>query len=181
MRNPLVPFTALHKKVAVSAALAVGVVLSACSGGTGSSSALPSSGAQALAMSHGHALVPRPMPGVKVLTGLECPGQYFVCFYVYPGNPGPYVETIGDGAPLYGYAYIVSNKKPNKIDKKFDQYFYPNPGDPIDTYIDYSGKNPKKPGKVEFTDYWCVSYSESGCSSGGSYLLLGIALAPSGG
>jgi hypothetical protein len=161
-----------------SAALAVGIALSACSSGTGSSPAAPSSGAQALVTSHGHQLVVRPMPGVKMLTGLECGSQYSFCFYVTKGNAGPYVSTSGGSAPLYNVGYIDKNKN-GKLDKKFKDYFYPDPGDPTSQYIIYKGKAPKKAENVKFTDVYCISFTQYGCANGsGSILYLGIALSP---
>lgn len=158
------------------AALAAGLALSACSSGTGSSSAMSSSGAQAVLMHHGHRLVVRPMPGAKILSGPACGSQYSFCFYVTPGNPGPYVETEDDTSPLYNVASIVKSKN-DKIDKKFSNYFSPDPGDPTYQYINYSGKAPKKPKQVKFTDVYCIGFSPSECSNGsGSILYLGIAL-----
>ncbi len=137
---------------------------------------MPSSGAQLVTMSHGHKLVIRPMPGVKMLTGPECGSQYSFCFYVTPGDSGPYVETSDDTSPLYNVGSIVKNKN-DKVDKKFKDYFYPDPGDPTYQYIDYKGKTPKKPTQVKFTDIYCISFSPSGCSnSTGSILYLGIAI-----
>jgi hypothetical protein len=160
-----------------SAAIAAGLALSACSSGTGSSLAVPSSGAQALVMSHGQQLVVRPMPGVKVLTGPSCGSQYSFCFYVEPGNIGPYVSTSGGTAPLYNVGYVDKNKT-GKLDKKFKTYFYPDPGDPTSQYIDYKGKV-KKTETVKFTDVYCISFAPSGCAQGsGSILNLGIALEP---
>lgn len=116
------------------------------------------------------------MPGVKALSGPQCGSQYSFCFYVTPGNSGPYVETSGGTAPLYNVGYITKNKN-GKIDKKFNDYFYPDPGDPTYQYIDYMGKTPKKPGKVKFTDVYCISFTPSGCANGtGSILYLGIAI-----
>jgi hypothetical protein len=159
-----------------SVALAAGLALSACSGGTGPSSAPPSSGAQALTMTNGHQLTTHLMPGVKMLTGPTCGSQYSFCFYVTPGNSGPYVSTSDGGSPLYNVGYIIKNKN-GKVDKKFDDYFYPDPGDPTYQYIDYKGKAPKKPGPVKFTDVYCISFTASGCTNGsGSILYLGIAL-----
>jgi hypothetical protein len=162
-----------------SAALAFGLALSACSSSTGSSSALPSSGAGAMGRSNGHGLVTRLMPGVKPLTGISCNySVYNFCFYVIPGNSGPYVETsAGTGYELYNSAYIDSNKK-GKIDKKFSNYFYPDPGNPTYQYITYKGKSPKKPGKVKFTDYYCIGFSPSSCNGTNYTLKLGIALTP---
>ncbi|MGC9993043.1 MAG: hypothetical protein ABSD52_11710 [Candidatus Cybelea sp.] len=159
------------------AALAAGLALSACSGGTGSSS-VPSSGAQAQTMSHGHKLVTRLMPGVKPLTGIGCDySKYSFCFYVTPGDAGPYVSTSDDTAPLYNVGYIEKNKN-GKVDKKFDTYFYPDPGDPTSQYIDYKHKV-KKTGTVKFTDVYCISFTQYGCAEGsGSILYLGIALTP---
>ncbi len=158
------------------AALAAGLALSACSGGTGSSSAPQSSGAQVLTTSHGHKLAIRPVPGVKMLTGPTCGSQYSFCFYVTPGDSGPYVSTSDESSELYNVGYIDKNKN-GKIDKKFDDYFYPDPGDPTYQYIDYKGKAPKKPGAVKFTDVYCISFSPSGCANGsGTILYLGIAI-----
>jgi hypothetical protein len=158
-----------------SAALAAGLALSACSGGTGSSAAVPS-GAQAQTVIHNDKITVRPMPGVKVLTGPACGSQYSFCFYVTPGNYGPYVETSGGTAPLYNVGYIDKAKN-GKLDKKFIDYFYPDPGDPTYQYIDFTGKTPKKPGKVKFTDVYCISFTPSGCANGtGAILYLGIAI-----
>ncbi|HXB83489.1 MAG TPA: hypothetical protein VNU22_09110 [Candidatus Acidoferrum sp.] len=160
------------------AALAASLALSACSGGTSSSSAVPSSGAQLLVMSHGHKLVISPMPGVKVLTGPSCGTEYNFCFYVEKGNDGPYVSTSDDTSPLYNVGYIDKNKN-GKLDKKFKDYFYPDPGDPTYQYIDYKGKAPKTAGPVKFTDVYCISFSSTGCAEGsGTILHLGIALSP---
>ncbi len=159
-----------------SAALAAGLALSACSNSTGSSAGMPSSGAQVLTSSHGHKLLIRPAPGVKMLTGLECGSQYSFCFYVTPGNAGPYVTTQDDTAPLYNVAHILKNKN-GKVDKKFHTYFYPDPGDPTSQYIKYKGKGPKQPGQVKFTDVYCISFTQDGCANGsGAILYLGIAL-----
>jgi hypothetical protein len=161
-----------------SIALAAGLALSACSSGTGSSSDVPSLGAQALVMSNGHQLVVRPMPGVKTLTGPECGSQYSFCFYVTPGNDGPYVSTSGGTAPLYNVGYIDKNKH-HKLDKNFSDYFYPDPGDPTYQYINYTGKAPAKDTRVKFTDVYCISFTQYGCANGsGSILYLGIALSP---
>ena len=158
-----------------SAALALGLVLSACNSNP-ASSGMPSSGAEIRTMSHGHPLLIRPMPGVKVLTGPECGSQYSFCFYVTKGDSGPYVETSDDTSPLYNVGTIVKSKT-DKIDKKFSNYFYPDPGDPTYQYIEYKGKAPKTPGPVKFTDIYCISFTPSGCSeSSGSILYLGIAL-----
>ena len=164
-----------------TAALAAGVALSACSSGAGSSSALPSSGAQALVTGGARGLATHLMPGVKPLTGIDCNySEYSFCFYVVPGNPGPYVETsAGSGFELYNAAWIVKNKnKKGKPDKKFDTYFYPYPGNPTYQYIDYKGKNPKKPGPVKFTDYYCIGFYPSTCTGSNYTLKLGIALYP---
>ena len=161
-----------------SAALAFGLALSACSSSTGPSSAVPSAGTQSQMGHNGHGLVTRLMPGVKEMT-IGCDySEYSFCFYVTPGNPGPYVSTsAGSGEELYNAAYIVKNKK-GKIDKKFDTYFYPDPGNPTYQYINYKGKSPKKPGKVKFTDFYCIGFSPSSCGGSTYTLKLGIALSP---
>jgi hypothetical protein len=137
---------------------------------------MPSSGAQVLRMSHGHKLLVRLAPGVKMLTSPQCGSQYSFCFYVTKGDSGPYVTTTDDTEPLYNVASIIKNK-PDKVDKKFKTYFYPDPGDPTSQYIKYKGRAPKKPGQVKFTDIYCIGFSPSECANGsGSILYLGIAL-----
>jgi len=164
------------------AALAAGLALSACSGNAGSSSAVPSSGGQVVTMdrSHGHGLVTRLMPGVKPMT-IGCNySVYAFCFYVTPGNPGPYVNTsAGSGYELYNSAWIAKNKsKKAKPDKKFKTYFSPDPGNPTYQYILYKGKAPKQDGPVKYTDYYCIGFSPSACSGNSYTLKLGIALTP---
>ncbi len=160
-----------------SAALVASIALSACGGGSGTSPALPSSAAQAVVSSHGHQLAIHTLPGVKILSGPECGTQYSFCFYVIPGNSGPYVQT-SSSVPLYNVGYILKNKN-SKVDKKFDDYFYPDPGNPTYQYIDYKGKTPKKPQKVKFTDVYCIGFTPSDCDNGsGAILYLGIALSP---
>ena len=103
--------------------------------------------------------------------------RYSFCFYVTPGNDGPYVSTSGGTTPLYNVGYITKNKT-GKVDKKFKDYFYPDPGDPTSQYILYKGKV-KKTTAVKFTDVYCIGFSPSECSNGsGSILYLGIALTP---
>jgi hypothetical protein len=165
----------LGASVAV-AALALSACFSSTGSSTGSSVGMQSSGTQVLMVSHGHKLLIRPMHGVKVLASPECGTQYNFCFYVEKGNSGPYVETEDDTAPLYNVATIVKNKS-GKAAAKFSNYFSPDPGDPTDQYIIYSGKAPKKPRAVNYTDLYCISFSEDGCANGsGSVLHLGIAL-----
>lgn len=162
------------------AVLALGLALSACSGNAGSTSTLPS-GTQTSTMAHGRDLVTHLMPGVKPLTGIGCDySVYAFCFYVTPGNAGPYVTTsAGTGYELYNNAWIVKNKnKKGKIDKKFHTYFYPDPGNPTSQYIDYKGKNPKQPTPVKFTDYYCIGFSPSECTGNTYTFKLGIALTP---
>ncbi len=164
-----------------SAALVAGLALSGCSGSSTSapalSSAASSSATQAVVAVHGHQMTVRPMPGVKILSGPECGSQYSFCFYVMKGNSGPYVES-SSSVPLYNVASILKNKN-SKVDKKFDTYFYPDPGNPTYQYIDYKGRAPKKPQKVKFTDVYCIGFNPSECSNGsGAILYLGIALSP---
>ena len=117
------------------------------------------------------------MPGVKQLSGPACnPSVYAFCFYVIPGNAGPYVESsTSPSYTIYPYSWITKAKT-GKIDKKFDDYFYPDPGNPTYQYILFSGKTPKKPGKVKFNDYYCVSTSPSYCGPGVYSFILGIAI-----
>ena len=167
--------------ICASAALVFGLALSACSTNTGSSSAMPSSGTQASSAIDGHGVAIHLMPGVKPLAGISCDySVYAFCFYVTPGNPGPYVETsAGSAYELYNNAYIVKNKsKKGKVDKKFHTYFKPDPGNPTYQYIDYKGKSPKAPGQVKFTDYYCIGFSPSACTGSTYTFKLGIALTP---
>ncbi|MFY9739144.1 MAG: hypothetical protein WAK11_08815 [Candidatus Cybelea sp.] len=120
----------------------------------------------------------RPAAGVKILASPQCGSQWSFCFYVYPGDIGPYVTSEDDTTPLYNVASIVKVKN-NKVDKKFKTYFSPDPGDPTSQYIKYKGKAPKSAGTVKFTDIYCIGYSPSDCANGsGSILYLGIALSP---
>lgn len=161
-----------------SAALGASLVLSACSGSTSSPSSVPSSAGQFQMTSRGHKLVTSLMPGVKPLTGPSCDySVYSFCFYVTRNNDGPYVSTSDDTAPLYNVGYITKNKT-GKVDKKFKDYFYPDPGDPTSQYILYKAKV-KKAGPVKYTDVYCIGFSPSDCANGsGSILYLGIALTP---
>ena len=173
--------------LSLSATLAAGLALSACSSGAGSSPSLPSSSVpsshtEAIGQAGGHHFKLSLMPGVKPDT-IDCNySVYAFCFYVIPGNAGPYVETsTGQGYELYNDGWIVKNKnKKGKVDKKFDDYFYPDPGNPTYQYILYSGKSPKNPTSVKFTDYYCISTTPSGCTGTyGNYTFkLGIALTP---
>jgi hypothetical protein len=124
---------------------------------------------------HGHKLLIRMMPGVKPAISCDY-SKYSFCFYVTKGNSGPYVETSDGTSPLYNVGEIVKAKN-NKLDKKFKDYFYPDPGDPTYQYIDYKGKAPKSPGSVKFTDIYCIGFSQYACQNGsGSILYLGIAI-----
>ncbi|MGC1380499.1 MAG: hypothetical protein WA814_05695, partial [Candidatus Baltobacteraceae bacterium] len=165
-----------------SAALAFGLALSACSSNAGSSSAVPSGG-QASAMDRsGHGLSTHLMPGVKPMT-IGCDySVYAFCFYVTPGDPGPYVTTSGASSiQLYNYAWIVKNSsKKGKPDKKFKTYFYPDPGNPTSQYITFKGKGPSQDGPVKFTDYYCIGFGPSDCNGGVYTFKLGIALTPKG-
>jgi hypothetical protein len=118
------------------------------------------------------------MPGVKPMT-IGCDyNVYSFCFYVTPGNAGPYVTTsAGSGYELYNSAYIVKNKS-GKTDRKFKTYFYPDPGNPTSQYIIYKGRAPKQDGPVKFTDYYCIGFSPSSCTGSTYTLKLGIALTP---
>jgi len=119
------------------------------------------------------------MPGVKPMT-IGCNySEYSFCFYVTPGDPGPYVTSSAGSGELYNNAYIVKNKSKNgKPDKKFMTYFYPDPGNPTSQYINYKGKAPKQDGPVKFTDYYCIGFSPSACTGNTYTLKLGIALTP---
>ncbi len=172
----------------VSAALAVGLALSACNssspgssaGSSANSSATVSGGSQVVFMHNGHRFIVRPAAGVKMLASPQCDySKYSFCFYVYPHDSGPYVTTSDDTTPLYNVGSIVKAKN-NKVDKKFKTYFSPDPGDPTSQYITYKGKGPKAPGAVKYTDIYCIGYSQDACANGTdeSTLYFGIALAP---
>ncbi len=164
----------------VTAALGAALALSACSSTSAPSSAgLPSApGGQVVTLSNGHKLLIRTAPGVKRLSGPQCGSQYSFCFYVEPGDSGPYVETSDGTAPLYNSATIVKSKN-DKTAKKFSNYFYPDPGDPTYQYITYKGKV-KKTQPVKYTDVYCIGFTPSDCANGsGATLYLGIALTPS--
>jgi len=169
----------------VSAVLAAGLALSACSSGAGSSSTLPSSGTQAIVkgQSHGHHYEIRLAPGVKPMT-IGCDySAYSFCFYVQPNNPGPYVESqTSPSYQLENDGWIVANSNAKgKIDKKFSDYFSPDPGNPTYQYITYTGRDPKKDKPVKFTDYYCIGFAPSTDCNGnyGNYTLkLGIAIEP---
>ena len=167
-------FTLLAASTAIVACLA----LSACN----SSATAPSGNAVSSAGVHmnahnGHPLWIRPAPGVKKFT-IGCDySKYSFCFYVEPGNTGPYVTTSDGSSPLYNSATITKSKS-GKNDKKFTNYFYPDPGDPTSQYITYSGKV-KKIQPVKYTYNYCIGFSPSDCANGtGSVLYLGIALQP---
>lgn len=171
----------------VSAALAMGLALSACNSSTvssgstlGSQASVQTGGAQVTIMHNGHKFLIRPAAGVKVLTAPQCQySKYSFCFYVEKGNKGPYVTTSDGSSPLY-MAAVINNNKNGKKDKKFKTYFYPDPGDPSSQYIIYKGKNVKADGPVKFTDVYCIGYSQNSCANNTdeSTLYLGIALAP---
>lgn len=157
------------------AALVAGLALSACSSSSPSSTA-QSPGTQVLTTHRGHPLRIRPVAGVKVLASPACGSQYNFCIYVTPGNTGPYLETSDGTAPLYNVATIVKAKS-GKTAKTFSNYFSPDPGDPTYQYITYTGKTPKKPGKVKFDDVYCIGFSSTECANGsGTVLHFGIAV-----
>jgi hypothetical protein len=157
------------------AALAAGLALSASS----SDASATSSGARVMGQSHGRGYVMTLMPGVKPMVSGCDYSVYAFCFYVTPGNPGPYIETSAGSGELYNAAYIIKNtSKKGKLDKKFSTYFYPDPGNPTYQYITYTGKNPKKPTTVKFTDYYCIGFAPSSCPPGTYTFKLGIALQP---
>jgi hypothetical protein len=165
--------------ICASAALAFGLALSACSGGTGtSSSSLPSAGAQALvkggSITNSH-MGTQPAPGVKRLTA-GCPSMYVFCIQVTPGNPGPYVTSQSGSGELYNNAYIETLK--GRIDKTFKTYFSPDPGNPTSQYIKFKGKGPKKAGPVNYSDYYCIGSSPSACDNNAYTFIIGISLNP---
>ena len=133
--------------------------------------------------SHGHTYKVRLMPGVKQMVAGCNYSEYAFCFYVVPGDPGPYVETsTSPSYELENDGWIVSNSNAKgKIDKKFSDYFSPDPGNPTYQYITYTGNTPKKPKAVKFTDYYCIGFAPSTDCNGtyGNYTFkLGIAISP---
>lgn len=171
-----------------SAALAAGLALSACSGGAGgasSSSAVPSSDGQVISMgkSHGHNYTVRLVHGVKrAITGCNY-SVYAFCIYVQPNNPGPYLET--ETSPSYQLendGWIVANSNVRgRVDRKFSDYFYPDPGNPTYQYITYTGRDPRRDQSVKFTDYYCIGFAPSSTCNGtyGNYTFkVGIAIEP---
>lgn len=161
------------------AALAAGLALSASSSIAGVSSAhSPGAQARVLGQSRGQNYTIRLMPGVRpMFSGCDY-SEYSFCFYVTPGNSGPYVQSsTSPSLELYNAAFIVKNtNKKGKPDKKFSTYFSPDPGNPTSQYISYSGKSPKNPTKVEFTDYYCIGFAPSSCDNNAYTLKLGIAI-----
>lgn len=169
--------------LAASAAIAAALALSACNstssgGGSAPSGVEVSSSGIHMTAANGHPLWIRPAHGVKILSGPSCDySKYSFCFYVEPGNSGPYVTTSDGSSPLYNSATITKVKN-GKTAKKFSNYFYPDPGDPTSQYITYKGKV-KKVQPVKYVDNYCIGFSSSECGNGsGSMLYLGIALQP---
>lgn len=162
-----------------SAAIAASLALAACNNSSTAppANAVSSSSDVHMTAHNGHPLWIRVARGVKKFT-IGCDySEYNFCFYVEPGNSGPYVETSDGSSPLYNAATITKNKT-GKVDKKFSTYFYPDPGDPTSQYITFKGKV-KKVQPVKYTDNYCIGFSPSECANGsGSMLHLGIALEP---
>jgi hypothetical protein len=158
------------------AALAVGLALSASSAHATVSK--PGLAPSAPFEYRYHGTVTRLMPGVKTASS-GCSSAYVFCIVVAPGNIGPYVSTsAGSSVTLYNNAWITKSKSPSKIDKKFMTYFLPDPGNPTSQYINYTGKNPKKPGAVKFNDYYCIGFTPSGCPTGTFTFIIGVSLTP---
>ena len=164
-----------------SAALAFGLALSACSSSTGTSPSLasPSTSQDMVTVkAGGHDVVTRLMPGVKRMATSTCPSIYVFCISVTAGNAGPYVQTsAGSGYELYNDGWIT-RAKTGKIDKKFKDYFSPDPGNPTYQYIDFKGKAPKKTQAVRYSDYYCIGFSPSSCTGSNYTFIIGVAVAP---
>lgn len=178
-----------------SAALVAGLALSACSSGAGSSSAVPSSAGFSSAgsssaghvvmmgKSHGHNYTVRLVHGVKrAITGCNY-SVYAFCIYVQPNNPGPYVETsTSPSLQLENDGWIVANSNVRgRVDRKFSNYFSPDPGNPTYQYITYTGTDPRRDKPVKFTDYYCIGFAPSTTCNGtyGNYTFkIGIAIEP---
>jgi hypothetical protein len=160
--------------VCASAALAFGSALSACSGTSSTSPALPSAAAQALVMSHPvSGISTYPLRAVRRLA-TYCPRRYAFCINVTPGDPGPYLKTLGGTKLLYNNAYIETLK--GKIDDNFQTYFDPTPGNPTSQYILFSGKMPKNWNRVEYSDYYCIGLFPHTCDNGAYTFIIGISI-----
>lgn len=180
-------FTMRLRLLTASAAVVIGLALTACNGVSGSPAGSPASasaamsgGAQVVITHNGHKYVVRPAAGVKILASPQCAySKYSFCFYVYPGDTGPYLTTSDGTTPLYNVASIVKAKN-NKVSKKFKTWFSPDPGDPTSQYIKYKGKAPKTAQPVKYTDVYCIGYSQDACANNtdDAVLYFGIAVAP---
>ena len=159
-----------------STALAASLVLSACSGGSGSSSAIPGG---ATAMGHHVAQMHLTAVSPDRKSKNPCPSsKYYFCTDVSPSSSGPYVQwaacTSGGSCPptydlVASNAFFTKSGKPVKA-KKLSSTWYPSPGNPTYEYItdvSYGSSNGKV--KVVGETAACYYYYPSICSSTFTY------------
>ncbi len=124
-----------------STALAASLVLSACSGGSGSSSAIPGG---ATAMGHHVAQMHLTTVSPDRKSKNPCPSsKYYFCTDVSPSSSGPYVQwaaciSSSSCPPTYDLvarnAFFTSQARRYKA-KKLSSTWYPSPGNPTYEYI----------------------------------------------
>jgi hypothetical protein len=149
------------------------LVLSACSGGSGSSSAIPGG---ATAMGHHVAQMHLTAVSPDRKSKNPCPSsKYYFCTDVSPSSSGPYVQwaacTSSSSCPPT-YDLVASNTFYNKPGtkvikaKNLSSTWYPSPGNPTYEYITdshYGSSNGKV--KVLGETSACYYYYPSVCSS----------------
>jgi hypothetical protein len=150
-------------------------MLSACSGGS-SSSTLPSAGAQQVAMGHGGGLL-KPVAMASRDAKNPCPSsKYIFCIDISASSSGPYLCFSSSGScgqseespGYYAYGYIDTPK--GKASKKVSEDWSPFPGNPTFQYL-LLKKAPKKASKkVKYVDYVYACASPSG-SCGSTYAI----------
>lgn len=158
-----------------STALAASLVLSACSGGSGSSSAIPG-GSGSTAM--GHHVSQMHVTAVNPDHKNPCPSsKYLFCTTVSPSSSGPYVQwsacTSSSCPPTYDLVatndFITKSGKPVKA-KKLSSTWYPSPGNPTYEYItDVSYGSSHGKVKVIGQTAACYYYYPSVCSYSYNY------------
>jgi hypothetical protein len=156
-----------------SGAIAASLLLSACSSGSGSSQALPSSSQAVAPMAHsaqpmGHSahLI---VVGAKHFTASCDTSIYITCVTVAKGSPAVLefcVNFSGSGCSSGYFPSIAWYKK-------IIGSFYPNPGNPSDDTITAKKKVRNSHGKVTYYQYieGCYGSGSGSCVTG----LVGIA------
>jgi hypothetical protein len=136
-----------------SSAIAASLVLSACSGGSGGSQALPSNSQAVAPMAHSAHLT---VVGARPSTA-SCGTAYLTCVTVKKGSPASlelcYNASGGSGCtsgsfPSLTWYEVVVSVKSGKIYKKIVGSFYPNPGNPSEDTITAKRKVKNSHGKV---------------------------------